>query len=183
MAVRLQENREYQRILLSPESERLLESKGYEPVFSSNVSAIATNGDELVIRFHNGSVYGYPKQAKNYERLMAAASKGKWVWRFLRRKNVPYRKIGSLPLPEDVIVDDVEIMRPREYDISTVVPVDYMETGALPQISISPVNADTIVQNVPPEPIPNIPTITDNAMLALGLIDNALVNAILGTIV
>ena len=139
MAIRLQEDRQYQRILLSEESTKELESRGYETVFSSNVSAIATQDDDLIIRFHNGSVYAYDKQAKNYERMMAAASKGKWVWRFLIRKNVPYRKVGSLPLPEDRIVDDVIIKQPKRYDVSTIVPIDYMDTGALPLIKISPI--------------------------------------------
>ena len=70
---------------------------------------------------------------------MTAASKGKWVWRFLIRKNVPYRKVGSLPLPEDRIVDDVVIKQPKRYDVSTIVPIDYMDTGALPLIKISPI--------------------------------------------
>jgi hypothetical protein len=139
MAVRLNENREYQRVIQSNEAEKELQKRGYETVFSSNVSAIATSGDDLVIRFHNGSVYAYSKQADNYERMMAAASKGKWVWRFLIRKNVPYRRIGSLPLPDDKIVDDKEIMKPRKYDVSTIVPPDFMETGKLPQITINPI--------------------------------------------
>ena len=160
MAIRLQENREYRRIILSPESERALESRGYETVFSSNVSAVATSGNDLVIRFHNGSVYAYDNQAKNYERLMAAASKGKWVWRFLRRKNVPYRKIGSLPLPEDVIVDDEQIIQPRKAEITTIVPPNFMETGELPQIIINPLRANTLVRNIPPEPNPFIPTLS-----------------------
>lgn len=183
MAVKLNENREYQRILLSEQSEQILESRGYETVFSSNVSAIATSGDDLVIRFHNGSVYAYDKQAKNYERLMAAASKGKWVWRFLRRKNVPYRKIGSLPLPEDVIVQDEEIMRPRQYDISTVVPPDFMETGALPSINISPVQANTVIRNVTLPPTPNVPTIAESFALSSLLQTTELARLLLGTIV
>ena len=141
MAVRLNENREYQRILLSEQSTEALESRGYETVFSSNVSAIATRDDDLIIRFHNGSVYAYSNQAKNYERMMAAASKGKWVWRFLIRKDVPYRKIGSLPLPEDKIMEDDRIMKPRAYDISTLVPPDFMETGVLPLLTITPLQA------------------------------------------
>ena len=46
MAIRLQEDRQYQRILLSEESTKELESRGYETVFSSNVSAIATQDDD-----------------------------------------------------------------------------------------------------------------------------------------
>jgi len=141
MAV-VQENREYQRILPSDNSVAVLERNGFEPVFSSNVSAVATSGKDLVIRFHNGSIYSYTNQAKNYDRLIASASKGKWVWRFLRKPNVPYQKIGSLPLPEDVDRDDVAIQeqRPPQYQIDTIVPPNYMETGELPQIRIIPLN-------------------------------------------
>jgi hypothetical protein len=114
---------------------------------------------------------------------MAAASNGKWVWRFLRRKNVPYRKIGSLPLPEDVIVQDEEIMRPRQYDISTVVPPDFMETGALPSINIKPVQADTVIRNVTLPPTPNVPTIAESFALSSLLQSTELARLLLGTIV
>jgi len=140
MAYAILENRQYKRIINSDTSIKKLNELGYEWIFSSNVSAAAVRGKDLIIRFHNSSVYRYANQGKNYERLMAAASKGKWVWRFLRRPNVPYQKIGSLPLPEDVDVDDETIQEQpkRKYKIDTLVPSDYMETGALPQITISP---------------------------------------------
>lgn len=140
MATVVQENRQYQRILPSDNSINILSSQGFEWVFSSNVSAVAVRGKDLIIRFHNSSIYKYPNQGINYERLMGAASKGKWVWRFLRRPNVPYEKIGSLPLPEDTLETDEEIVQPRiaTYDIKAIVPKNYMTTGALPSISITP---------------------------------------------
>jgi hypothetical protein len=139
MATVVQENRPYRRILHSDASEKKLKELGFESVFSSNVSAATVRGKDLIIRFHNSSVYRYANQAVNYERLMGAASKGKWVWRFLRSPQVPYEKIGSLPLPEDIDVVDEEVMKPRIpiYNIRAIVPKDYMTTGALPQISIS----------------------------------------------
>jgi len=142
MAYTVDEKRVYKRKLFSSEAMKKLKESGYEWIFSSNVSAAAVRGNDLIIRFHNSSVYRYENQAKNYERLMAAASKGKWVWRFLRRPQVPYQKIGSLPLPDDDIDTrtDEEIMKPRiaMYDIKAVVPSDYFTTGKLPQISINP---------------------------------------------
>jgi hypothetical protein len=136
MAKVIQEKRKYQRILPSESSVQTLEEKGYEWVYSSNVSAIANRGKDLIIRFHNGSVYSYSNQAKNYERMMAAASKGKWVWRFLIRPKVPYRKIGSLPLAEDTTETDEEIVQPRipTHEIKAIVPEDHMETGELPKL-------------------------------------------------
>lgn len=140
MAV-VQENRPYQRILHSDKSTTILEQQGFETVFSSNVSAIAKRGKDLIIRFHNGSIYSYPNEGNNYERLMASASKGKWVWRFLRRPNKPYQKIGSLPLPEDTVETDEEILLPRKdkYKVESIIPADFMTTGALPQILITPI--------------------------------------------
>lgn len=141
MAHVVQEKREYQRILPSDNSIAKLERNGFEWVFSSNVSAVAVRGKDLIIRFHNASIYKYPGQGKNYERLIAAASKGKWVWRFLRRPNKPYSKIGSLPLPEDTLETDDEIVQPRKakYKVESIIPEDYWGTGALPSIAITPI--------------------------------------------
>ena len=142
MATVVQENRTYQRILISDASEKKLNQLGFETVFSSNVSAIAVRGKDLIIRFHNGSIYKYDNQGKNYETMMAAASKGKWVWRFLIRPQVAYAKIGTLPLPEDTTETDTEIVQPRipTYEVKAIVPssIDIMR-GVLPQISISPI--------------------------------------------
>jgi hypothetical protein len=73
--------------------------------------------------------------------MMAAASKGKWVWRFLIRPQVAYAKIGSLPLPEDTTETDQEIVQPRipTYEVKAIVPKNYMQTGELPRISIQPI--------------------------------------------
>ena len=78
---------------------------------------------------------------------MAAASKGKWVWRFLRRPNKPYSKIGSLPLPEDTLETDEQIVEPRrpKYKVESIVPADYLETGQLPQILITPIEQATAI--------------------------------------
>lgn len=150
MAHVVQETRQYQRILLSDDSEAKLEAQGFEPLFSSNVSAAAQRGKDLIIRFHNGSIYSYPEQGKNYLQLIAASSHGKWVWRFLRRPQVPYAKIGSLPLPEDTLESDEEIVKPRisTYDIRAIVPneADIMR-GVLPQIKISPLAIVTASSN------------------------------------
>ena len=142
MAV-LQETRNYQRILLSDASERKLEAQGFEPLLSSNVSAAAVRGNDLIIRFHNSSIYKYMDKADMYLNLVAAASHGKWVWRFLRRPQVPYAKIGSLPLPEDTLETDEQIVEPRiaTHDVRAILPTsaDIMR-GVLPQISITPIS-------------------------------------------
>ena len=150
MATVVQENRTYQRILPSDASIEKLDSLGYEWVYSSNVSAATIRGNDLIIRFHNGSLYSYAGQAKSYENFMAAASKGKWVWRFLRRPGVPYAKIGSLPLPEDTTETDEEIIQPRiaTYEIKAVTPslAEQMK-GVLPSISIMEIATVTATNN------------------------------------
>ena len=109
MARVLQEKRDYQRIIHNTRELGILNQKGFTPVLSSNVSAAARRGDDLYIRFWNSSIYKYPNQGDQFERLMAATSKGKWVWRNLRRTNVAYSRVGSLPLDQDVDVSDEEL--------------------------------------------------------------------------
>jgi hypothetical protein len=146
----VQENREYQRILPSDKSIDILEEHGLEWVFSSNVSAATVRGRDLIVRFHNGSMYSYSNQGKLFERLMGAASKGKWVWRFLRRPNVPFTKIGSLPLAEDTDESDFEVIKPRipMFKVEAILPTDADRMkGVLPQIKITalqPLQSTTI---------------------------------------
>lgn len=162
----VQENRPYQRILLSDDSEAKLEAQGFEPLFSSNVSAAAQRGKDLIIRFHNGSIYKYPEQGKNYLQLVAASSHGKWVWRFLIRPQVAYAKIGSLPLPEDTLETDDEITLPRiaTYEVRAIVPKDHMTTGELPQIRIVPIVKASDIATTTPTGIVAKPVITLSTM-------------------
>lgn len=141
MPVLVPEKRDYQRLLHTEQEEQRLKSKGFETVFSSNVSAIATQEDDLIIRFHGGATYGYSGQAKNYKQIMAAASKGKWVWRFLIRPKVPYYKMGSVNIPDDVESRDMMVKERREVpvaQVTTIVSPNFMETGKLPTIFINP---------------------------------------------
>jgi len=94
----------------TPVSDQLkLKDAGYTPFFSSNVSAGQRDEDDLYIRFHNGSIYKYPNQGKNFNSLLTSSSKGKWVWNNLRRKNVSFSKVGSLPLAGDIDLTDEEL--------------------------------------------------------------------------
>ena len=83
--------------------------KGLQWVLSSNVSAVGVNGEDLIIRFHNGSVYRYFKKSNKINSILTSNSKGHWVWVNLRWKNVRYQKIGSVPLESDTPIDDTEI--------------------------------------------------------------------------
>lgn len=52
-------------------------------VSSSNISAIDWDSEEqkAVITFHDGDVYDYEVSHEDYERILAAVSKGKYFWR------------------------------------------------------------------------------------------------------
>ena len=97
------------RIKTSISDQKILKDKGFTPVFSSNVSAIQRDDDDLFIRFHNGSIYKYPNQGKNFGDLLLSSSKGKWVWANLRRKNVSFSKVGSMPLAGDIDLTDDQL--------------------------------------------------------------------------
>lgn len=60
---------------------------------SSNVWKFQRKGNNLLVMFLDGSVYIYFGVADKFIGLLNAGSKGKWVWRSLRRKNVNYVKI------------------------------------------------------------------------------------------
>jgi|SRR6056297_954946 len=109
MPILIDENRKYQRYRHTIREQSTLYNKGYTTVRSSNVSAVATSGDDLYIRFLNGSLYKYIGKANLEDNILAAASKGKWVWRFLRRPNVPYAKVGKLPLDGDLDKTDEQL--------------------------------------------------------------------------
>jgi hypothetical protein len=100
---------EYERILTPVSDQRTLRAEGYTPFFSSNVSAGQRDGSDLYIRFHNGSVYIYPNKGSRFNDLLVSPSKGKWVWKNLRKANVSYSKVGSFPLTGDRDLTDEEM--------------------------------------------------------------------------
>ena len=108
--------RGYERYRHTAREKVFLQLNGLQHVLSSNVSSVGTkidafNNNALIIRFHNGSIYEYPGRAGDLENILKSNSKGKWVWRNLRRKNAPYRKTGKIPLPDDIGVTDEEIFQ------------------------------------------------------------------------
>ena len=65
-------------------------------VDSSNVNEIGYDDTEmnLYVSFKNGSVYWYNGiELSLYEDLMAAPSKGQWVWQVLRRGGYEYGRV------------------------------------------------------------------------------------------
>ena len=102
-------NRDYRRYDHTGIERFQLAKAGFQAVQSSNVSAVGVSGDDLMIRFHNGSVYRYFGMADSLMSILSSNSKGKWVWRFLRRAGVPYELVGVLELPDDLTVTDQEL--------------------------------------------------------------------------
>lgn len=99
--------REFQRIRHSSVEKATLAKSGLQHVLSSNVSSIGIDKKDLIVRFHNGSLYKYPNKGSLYDDMLRSNSKGKFVWRKLR--NTGESRIGSLPLKSDVNVTDEEL--------------------------------------------------------------------------
>jgi hypothetical protein len=141
MARILEEDREYKRINPTIKERGKLAEEGYTWVLSSNVSAVAQRGNDLYIRFHNASLYRYPNKGNLFERILAASSKGKWVWRFLRRKNVEYEKVGTLPLDQDIDVSDEEIIeRAVGFKVKDVALLTEQEMDVFNQVTVGLIN-------------------------------------------
>lgn len=64
-----------------------------ENFVSSNVDKFKRQGNNLLVGFLNGSIYIYYGVGRLFIGLINAGSKGKWVWKNLRRKKVSYSKI------------------------------------------------------------------------------------------
>lgn len=84
-----------------------LARQGFRAVNSSNVSALGVFGDDLYIRFLNSAVYRYPKNAELFDVIMRSISKGRAVWRHIRRAGVPYERVGDIPIPEKIETKDL----------------------------------------------------------------------------
>ena len=130
------EKRRYTRLAHTLDESRMLNDIGFKAVVSSNVSAVAIRGDALVIRFHGGATYEYPGLRDRYTDIMSAPSKGKWVWRELRRKNVAYNRVGDIVIEDDV--EDRDLMREDavEPDDTLLLVSTMMSTQTLYELGI-----------------------------------------------
>jgi len=114
MPIQLREDREYPRLEHTKTESRILTSNGFTPVVSSNVSAIAKDKTGLLVRFHGGATYNYPRSGDLFQEMLDAPSKGKFVWEELIRKNVPYQRVGNIRLAEDVPSRDMMLPKQQE---------------------------------------------------------------------
>ena len=98
----LNEHRKYQRLVPTEGESKYLARRGFRSVVSSNVSAVAKDGETLIVRFHGGATYGYPTSGDRYYDMLNASSKGRFVWTELRRAGVPYYRMGAVNIDDDV---------------------------------------------------------------------------------
>ena len=143
------EKRKYTRLAHTAKESVYLSSRGLRPVISSNVSAVGMKDNALIVRFHGGATYSYPGQGDRFEDIINAPSKGKWVWRELRRAGVAYNKIGSVEIIDDV--DDRDLMREDAEEpisdltdfLTTMVSINtVLDTGIITRIDlVSIINA------------------------------------------
>jgi hypothetical protein len=104
------EGRPYKRLRHTPKEKAKLIQAGFQHVLSSNVSAIATSGKDLVIRFHGGATYAYKGKEDLYKPMLNANSKGKYVWSKLIRPKASYRRVGSVTLDGDEEFTDRDLV-------------------------------------------------------------------------
>lgn len=112
----LNENRKYQRIRPSLGEKQQLEKLGFQWTLSSFVSAIGKDGNNLLIRFKNGSVYSYNNGMKHYDNMLKSPSKGRYFWRYIRNK-LPFKKGTSMPLATDIDIPDEELLEDIRIDV------------------------------------------------------------------
>lgn len=53
-------------------------------VNSTDISAIAVNGNDLIIKFNSGSAYKYINAANEYQNLINSSSKGKYFHQYIK---------------------------------------------------------------------------------------------------
>ena len=133
------ERRKYARYAHTADEARYLTQRGLKPVVSSNVSAVGRDGDVLIVRFHGGATYGYPQSGNMYDDMLSAPSKGKFVWRELRRAGVPYYRMGAVNIVDDI--DDRDMMRPEPtvpLELITMVSLDdVINTGIIARLTLA----------------------------------------------
>ena len=189
MAILLEDKvRNYQRIRLNTTEKKQLIKEGLTPVLSSNVSAIGKEGASLIVRFHGGATYEYPRSGKLYARMLNSYSKGKFVWNQLRRKNVPYNRIANIPMKYDQrikdrdLMEEVEIKKVNKDRLTTKQTIESMikDTRIKTMTPIENVVKQTIKQVKPKRINPYIATtLVAKEDIAIGIITALAVSDIL----
>ncbi len=115
----------YRRIRQSPIQKSYLGSLGYTTVDSSFISAVMKDEeDNLIIRFHNASLYEYYGFGDELERILFANSKGQYFNRHIRPTKL-YARIGALPFPEKYDID-IPQMKWSDEELFNKLELDYL---------------------------------------------------------
>jgi hypothetical protein len=77
------------------------------------VSALGRSGDNLTVRFHNGSVYTYLGAGEEFAPMLRSNSKGRYLWSNIRDA-YPYARTGTISFPTDPGLSDEELFRDIE---------------------------------------------------------------------
>ncbi len=93
--------RDYRRIRQTAAQKNFLAHNGLQFVNSSAISAVGVNEDDLIIRFHNGSMYSYKGAGGLFDKQVGANSRGRYFNRNVKGK-YPFTKLTSLPFPQNL---------------------------------------------------------------------------------
>ena len=159
MPIRIESNRKYERFRHTTAESKFLASKGFQTVTSSNVSAVGKDKATLLVRFHGGATYGYPKSGSLFDSMLKSASKGKFVWRELIRKKVPYYKApGGITIADDIPEEEGDMMLQAPSDIGLSILAglalatmmsNNISNTALKASSIVDLNVARLINNTP----------------------------------
>lgn len=108
------------RIQPSAVQKQQLAEWGLQWVRSSFISAVGYLDNDLYIRFWNGSYYVYYGFADHYDKILQAISKGRYFIQNIRPTK-SYDKLGDLPLPQDLKIDDTSLFKAIEQEYNAVI--------------------------------------------------------------
>ena len=171
------ELKKYDRLKHTDPEKQYLRLRGFVPVVSSNVSAVAKDGDDLIVRFHGGATYVYPNSGNLYQPMLDASSKGRFVWNRLRKAGKRYFRTRNYNIENDV--ESRDIMTPMA---ETEVTIDSLATNEAKaqvvtvrqaQASETIIDIEQVRRQVTAEPSVSLATLgllDSNDAVALGLI-------------
>ena len=84
--------KQFDKVRLSNADKRELRDEGFTPLKSSNIAGVKQSGEDLVLKFHSGEEYIYPKKKSFFKRFAEALSPGRLLWNTIRYAR-GYRKI------------------------------------------------------------------------------------------
>lgn len=96
---------DYKRVRQTSDVRYELGKLGYTSVLSSFISAVGVFGDNIRIRFHNGSVYEYYGFADKFDAMMRSSSKGQYFIKNIRPTK-KYSKIASIDITPSTVMED-----------------------------------------------------------------------------